>query len=47
MYALGFNTTKKVCVANGQTDEEGKKFAKFDDIVAKVMIIIGILQLIF
>ncbi len=38
MYALGYNTTKKVCVANGQTDEEGKKFAKFDDIVAKVMI---------
>ena len=36
MYALGFNTTKKVCVANGQVDEEGKKFAKFDDVVAKV-----------
>merc|ERR1712176_1216800 len=27
-YALGFNVTKKVCVAQGQTDEEGKKFAK-------------------
>jgi hypothetical protein len=36
MYALGFNITKKVCVMNGQTDEECKKFAKFDDIVAKV-----------
>merc|ERR1740124_866004 len=33
MYALGMNTTKKVCVGLGQTDEEGKKFAKFDDIV--------------
>merc|ERR1711978_136310 len=36
MYALGMNTTKKVCVGLGQTDEEGKKFAKFDDIVSKV-----------
>merc|ERR1711942_25987 len=36
MYALGLNTTKKVCVGLGQTDEEGKKFAKFDDVVAKV-----------
>merc|ERR1719206_1303754 len=25
------NTTKKVCVGLGQSDEEGKKFAKFDD----------------
>merc|ERR1712080_86570 len=33
-YAMGFNTTKKVCVGLGQTDEEGKKFAKFDDVVA-------------
>merc|ERR1712106_163895 len=30
MYALGMNTTKKVRVGLGQTDEEGKKFAKFD-----------------
>merc|ERR1711970_397924 len=30
------NTTKKVCVGLGQTDEEGKKFAKFDDVVQKV-----------
>merc|ERR1711935_1063859 len=36
MYALGMNTTKKVCVGLGQTDEEGKKFAEFDDIVEKV-----------
>jgi len=36
MYALGMNTTKKVCVGLGQTDEEGKKFAKFDEIVAEV-----------
>merc|ERR1712107_880333 len=36
MYALGMNTTKKVCVGLGMTDEEGKKFAKFDDVVAKV-----------
>merc|ERR1719347_1572780 len=36
MYALGMNTTKKVCVGLGQTDEEGKKFAKFDDFVEKV-----------
>merc|ERR1712071_134673 len=36
MYALGMNTTKKVRVSLGQTDEEGKKFAKFDEIVKKV-----------
>merc|ERR1712212_163660 len=36
MYALGINITKKACVAQGQTDEEGKKFAKFDEIVTKV-----------
>ena len=36
MYALGMNATKKVCVGLGQTDEEGKKFAKFDDVVEKV-----------
>merc|ERR1711937_589201 len=36
MYALGLNTTKKVSVGLGQTDEEGKKFAKFDEVVAKV-----------
>jgi len=35
MYAMGFNTTKKVCVSLGQTDEEGKKFAKFDEVVEK------------
>merc|ERR1712051_531509 len=36
MYALGMNTTKKVCVGLGQTDEEGKKFAKYDEVVEKV-----------
>jgi len=36
MYALGMNTTKKVCVGLGQVEEEGKKFAKFDEIVTKV-----------
>merc|ERR1739838_961297 len=36
MYALGMNTTKKVCVGQGQTDEEGKKFAKYDEVVEKV-----------
>merc|ERR1712098_89226 len=35
MYAMGFNTTKKVCVGLGQTDEEGKKFAKFDEVLKK------------
>merc|ERR1712165_343879 len=35
MYALGLNITKKVCVGLGQTDEEGKKFAKYDDVVEK------------
>jgi len=41
MYALGMNTTKKVCVNLGQTDEEGKKFAKFDDVVSKVKEAVG------
>merc|ERR1712121_212945 len=35
LYAMGFNTTKKVCVGLGQTDEEGKKFVKFDEVVSK------------
>ncbi len=35
-YALGFNVTKKICVGLGQTDEENKKFAKFDEVVKKV-----------
>merc|ERR1711884_823022 len=34
MYALGLNITKKACVAQGQTDEEGKKFAKYEAAVA-------------
>lgn len=36
MYALGFNITKKICVANGQTDELEKKFATFDEVVKLV-----------
>ena len=36
MYDLGINTTVKECVGLGQTDEEGKKFAKFHEIVEKV-----------
>jgi hypothetical protein len=35
-YALGFNITKKICVGLGMTDEENKKFAKFDEVVKKV-----------
>merc|ERR1711935_667259 len=41
MYALGLNTTKRVCVGLGQTDEEGKKFAKFADVLAKVKEAVG------
>merc|ERR1712044_11578 len=37
VYALGFNITKKIMVGLGQTDEEGKKFAKFDDVVKLVL----------
>merc|ERR1712112_686440 len=33
IYACGLNTTKKVCIGLGMTDEEGNKFAK---IVKKV-----------
>ncbi len=36
VYALGFNVTKKICVGLGQTDETGKKFAKYDDVVKMV-----------
>lgn len=32
-YALGMNIIKKVCVKHGQTDDTGKKFCKFDDVV--------------
>merc|ERR1712029_132810 len=35
-YALGMNIIKKVCVKYGQTDDTGKKFAKFDEVVKKV-----------
>merc|ERR1711994_929284 len=36
MYALGFNITKKICMANGQQEEECKKFASFDEVVTMV-----------
>ena len=36
MYALGFNITKKICMANGQQEEQEKKFASFDEVVALV-----------
>jgi len=35
-YALGMNIIKKVCVKHGQTDDTGKKFCKFDDVVKAV-----------
>merc|ERR1712203_52515 len=36
IYALGFNITKKICMANGQQEEEAKKFASFDEVVTMV-----------
>jgi len=36
MYALGFNITKKICMQNGQQEEEAKKFASFDEVVTMV-----------
>jgi len=36
IYALGYNITKKICVGLGQQEEQGKKFANFDD-VAKLV----------
>jgi Ca2+-binding EF-hand superfamily protein len=36
VYALGFNITKKICVGLGQTDEECKKYAKYDEVVKMV-----------
>merc|ERR1711894_818148 len=41
MYALGLNITKKACVGQGMTDEEGKKFAKYDDVVEKVKAVVA------
>jgi myosin light chain 6 len=32
-YALGFNITKKACVAHGQQEYEEKKYILFDDVV--------------
>jgi myosin light chain 6 len=36
MYAMGMNIIKKVCVKHGQTDDTGKKFASFDDVVKMI-----------
>ena len=35
-YALGINIVKKVCVQYGQTDDTGKKFCKFDEVIGLV-----------
>ena len=35
-YALGMNLTKKVTVKYGQTDDFGKKFCKYDEIVSLI-----------
>jgi myosin light chain 6 len=35
-YALGINIVKKVCVQFGQTDDTGKKFCKFDEVIGLV-----------
>merc|ERR1711997_434722 len=36
MYAMGMNIMKSVCVKYGQTNDTGKKFVKFDDVVKLV-----------
>merc|ERR1711977_698605 len=36
MYAMGYNTTKKVCVGLGQTDKEGKMLAELDNILCNL-----------
>merc|ERR1711944_300238 len=35
-YAIGMNITKKACVKHGQTDDTGKKFAKFGEVIEKM-----------
>jgi myosin light chain 6 len=35
-YALGINIVKKVCIKYGQTDDTGKKFCKFDEVIGLV-----------
>ena len=32
-YAMGMNIIKKICVKYGQTDDTGKKFCTFDEVV--------------
>ena len=36
MYAMGMNIMKSVCVKYGQTNDTGKKFVKFDEVVKLV-----------
>jgi len=36
VYAAGYNVTKKICMGLGQQEEEGKKFASYDDVVGLV-----------
>jgi len=36
MYAMGLNIMKSVCVKHGQTNDTGKKFCKFDEVVKLV-----------
>ena len=36
MYAMGMNIMKSVCVKHGQTNDTGKKFVKFDEVVKLV-----------
>ena len=33
-YAMGMNIIKKVCVKYGQTDDTGKKFCTYDEVVS-------------
>ena len=36
MYAMGMDIMKSVCVKHGQTNDTGKKFVKFDEVVKLV-----------
>merc|ERR1712210_284416 len=33
MYAMGMNIMKSVCIKYGQTNDTGKKFVKFDEVI--------------
>merc|ERR1712210_203874 len=36
MYAMGMNIMKSVCIKYGQTNDTGKKFVKFDEVIKLV-----------